>query len=380
MVAAETGKVALPRRAAFFGVANEDDRSTNLSADNLVKPLPKKLAVGRADWTFSTQLRDQAHKADLATLLGGPETPALLFTASHGMGFPKDHPRQLRHQGALLCQDWPGPVAWQGEIKPEHYFSADDVGDDARLLGLIAFHFACYGAGTPRLDEFTHLTGAREREVIAPHALVARLPQRLLGHPKGGALAVVGHVERAWSCSFFGGARLGQQLQTFQATLNQLLRGFRVGYALEFFNQLYAALSTELSSELEEINFGRVPNDAALSQLWTSNNDARNYTLVGDPAVRLVVPAAGQAGGDRPTIGAVTVTSPPPAPGPSPVSRREEPPPALAPSPGAFSAPAPEAPQETPLAVEQLLRAAGEVAAEQRARVRITIEIDPPGT
>jgi hypothetical protein len=53
-------------------------------------------------------------------------------------------------------------------IPEDFYFSADDVGDDARLLGLIAFHFACYGAGTPRFDEFAHTKGSKERLAIAP--------------------------------------------------------------------------------------------------------------------------------------------------------------------------------------------------------------------
>ena len=68
--------------------------------------------------------------------------------------------------------------------------AGDDVASDARLLGLLAFHFACYGAGTPRMDDFAHRS-LQEPVAIAPHAFVASLPRRLLGHPQGGALAAV---------------------------------------------------------------------------------------------------------------------------------------------------------------------------------------------
>src|SRR5262249_12796854 len=138
-------------------------------------------------------------------------------------------------QGALLCQDWPGPLQWpKGKaIPPELYFSADDVETGSNVLGLVSFHFACYGGGTPRLDDFAHVDFASQAAVIAPHAFVANLPRRLLGHERGGALAVVGHVERSWGYSFrWGGA--GRQLRCFQDALKILMQGKPAGYALEF--------------------------------------------------------------------------------------------------------------------------------------------------
>ncbi|HKP53985.1 MAG TPA: hypothetical protein VJ183_15200 [Chloroflexia bacterium] len=287
--ATERGEGFRPRQATFFGVANPDDKATQLSAHNLVAPLHTDLMKRRKDWTMSLVPPEKATKETLTDLLGSENTPSLLFTASHGMSFKLDDSRLEPHHGALLCGDWPGPDEWFGRrIPEEHYFSANDVDDDARLHGMIAFHFACFSGGIPKFDDFGHRVGKTAQ--IAPRSMVAHLPQRLLSHPKGGALAVIAHVERAWSYSFSWTQEVSSETDTFRDTLLRITRGERIGWAMEHFNDRYAALSTSLSDILGQIKLGRKADDVNLSSIWTANNDARSYVILGDPAARLPLP------------------------------------------------------------------------------------------
>ena len=96
---------------------------------------------------------------------------------------------------------------------------------------------------------------------------------------------MIGHVDRAWSYSFQWG-RAGDQLDIYHSTLTRLLARVPVGAALEVVNQFYASIATLLNGELEDIKFGKVADDVELSGLWTANNDARNFVILGDPAVR----------------------------------------------------------------------------------------------
>lgn len=296
VVEAETGKLIRPKRAAFFGVQNLDDVPTTLSRTQLVELLAQALARNPAGWAVDLAPPAAADKARLGRLLGD-DAPALLFTASHGMVFPKDDPRQVPHQGALLCGDWPGPQIWRGKgaIPHDHYLAADDIGEDAQVAGLIAFHFACFGAGTPKLDDFPHLQ-ATDPQTIAARAFVARLPQRLLGHPKGGALAVIGHVERTWGYAYSDEWQgTDRQVGTFESTLLELMQGCPVGMAMEFFNDRYAALAADLTEKQELVRYRVQITDEAMAGLWTAHNDARAYVVLGDPAVRVVPAYAGMA-------------------------------------------------------------------------------------
>ena len=297
VVDAETKPLKLSREMAFFGVANEGDRATKLSSEQLLDPMREKLEKDITDWSYKAFMREDATKDQLGQLLGGDETPALFFSASHGMSFPLGSSRQLDHMGALLCQDWPGPRNWNGPIKQDFYFAGDDLSSDKSLLGLIAFFFACYGAGTPLMDEFAK-QAFKDKTQIAPHDFLAKLPGKMLSHPRGGALAVIGHVERAWGYSFlWPGA--GGQTEVFDSTIRRLLKGHPVGSAVEYFNERYAELSTVLSDELEEIEFGKMADPYELSGMWTANNDARGYAVIGDPAVRLPVGEPDEESGER---------------------------------------------------------------------------------
>ena len=280
VVAAETGGLALAKRAAIFGVANEGDAATQMSHDELAQPLAEWTAK-QSGWKVDAFVKGDATKARLAQVL--QDAPAFVFTASHGMCYPNGDARQLAQQGALLCQDWPGP-SYQGAVPDSFFFAGADVADDARIFGTITMHFACFGAGTPRLSDYSD----GPPPAIAPRSFLGRLPQRLLAHPRGGALAAIGHVERAWGWSFHWD-RAGSQTEVFKSTMKRLMEGHPVGSAVEYFNGRYAELSSDLSVMLEDVKFGATVDPYLATGMWTANNDARSYAVVGDPAVRLML-------------------------------------------------------------------------------------------
>jgi hypothetical protein len=294
VVEAENGEVARARRVAFFGVANHGDRATELSHAYLVEPLAGHVeGIGsKQGWAVERYLASEATHARLGDLYR--DAAALLFTASHGMGFPSGHEHQRAFQGALLCQDWGGPGS---TLTRDHYFAGEDIDPRADLRGMIGVHFACYGMGTPRHDDFAQraLGKARARS-IAPHDMVARLPQCMLANPGGGALAAIGHVDRAWGSSFLwidprSKRQTQVHLDVFESALAGILAGKRVGHALEHFNIRYAELASDLSARIEAIQLhDEEYEDSELAQMWIFQNDARNYAIVGDPAVRIPAP------------------------------------------------------------------------------------------
>jgi hypothetical protein len=291
VVAVETGALSLPKRAVLWGPRNQNDPATELSADHLLPPLADFIESDQSDWQVERLVAEQGHKADLLQVLGEESPPAFLFTASHGNSLPLDDPGQPDYQGALITQDWPGRVEPKVKVDPEkHCFSGDDVATGVRQAGMIVFHFACYGAGTPKENSFHQIAVNKpklnERLYRSSKPFVARLPKRLLA---GGALAAVGHVDIAWPESFYVWRKKKRQTEVFESSLKRLLEGSRIGWALDYFNLRHAEISVQIATILDEHRRGKDYDRNHLAQTWLANNDARNYILIGDPAVRLAV-------------------------------------------------------------------------------------------
>ena len=224
----------------------------------------------------------QATKARLADIVRGTVdggAPALLFTGSHGAEWSKDTPEiQRERQGALVTQEWT-----RGQpLTPEQYFGGSDIGADASVHGLIMFMFACFGGGCPELDSYYFDSNGAPLP-LAPEPLIARLPQALLSR---GALAIIAHVDRAFSYAFED-VMGTPQAQLLRTPLELLAKGRRVGLAADPLNLQWSALAAQLGLALGGPG-APPPRGPLIANLFIARDDARNYVVLGDPAARLL--------------------------------------------------------------------------------------------
>ncbi len=280
--------VPTSRQMAVFATCHDCDAATQLFSSEAAEPMVEgsgRIAAVGHEPNFGLQpfIGDPATKSSLLRIFSGSidnGPPALLFTGGHGKSFRPDDPRQEGSQGALICQDWAG----YGKVERDAYFDASDLPANAKLHGMVHFLFACYGGGCPQFDNFNRLQEGAPK-TIASKPMMGRLPQVLLAHPEGGALAVLAHIDRAWAYSFRSGNQ--GQIQGFRDVVGRIMRGARLGMATDQFNIRWAALSTELSEVLDQVRLGLQVESKKLANQWVARDDARNYVLFGDPAVRL---------------------------------------------------------------------------------------------
>ena len=72
-------------------------------------------------------------------------------------------------------------------------------------------------------------------------------------------------------------------------------RIIRIGQATDVFNTRWAALSVQLSEAQRDLRFDPNISLKSLGRMWAARDDARNFMIMGDPAVRLRVEDLPQA-------------------------------------------------------------------------------------
>lgn len=280
IIKAETAQINATAKPelAFFGPNHDSDESTLATSTRLGEELPCDLSDRFPDLAQITKyLGNNATRKCLANLICGNKKPNFLFTAGHGMVCPRDEPYQKEFQGALICSEWPGPQV--DYVSRDHFFAAQDLEvilpGEPQTLGSIAFLLACYSLGTSVLDFQDNPS-----EYTASESFVARLPVAML---RKGWSAVIAHVDSAYLRSFIWGEN-HSHLQTYASTLSSLLKGARIGWAMEPFGLRYAELQVHFHTAKKSAE--AFQNDVDLAYLWIALNDARYFQVLGDPAVR----------------------------------------------------------------------------------------------
>ncbi|MFY0567843.1 hypothetical protein ACN28E_28995 [Archangium lansingense] len=223
--------------------------------------------------------------------------PSVMLSLSHGLGSGWKSPEQQRTlQGALLLPD------------KRRLLTGMDLVSRPFLPGGIWFCLACYSAGTPGRSSYepwlqqlrdVDLDAARVLEAGVPHEgaqpFIAALPQAALANPDG-PLAVIGHVDLAWTSTFSDQGNLAHS--RFLGVLRTLVEGRRVGNALHtllrFFSEGIVELTALYKQEEQALAAGRksTVDPMIRAGLWLLCQDLSNYVLLGDPAVRLPGAAA----------------------------------------------------------------------------------------
>jgi hypothetical protein len=279
------------REVILFGPDGGMQDPTYFSREYMVKPLNNHISQQLKFQTTALMGAD-ATKTKLVDALKGAK-PALIYTASHGLGqMGKPLDQQKKYNGAICCQT-------SGPLTLNDLFCADDVPlNEPFLEGSVFFQFACFGYGTPAQSDYTHwLEGMPEK--YADVDFVASLPKRLLAHPKG-PVAYVGHLDTAFLHGFtdqndpYIMERWHARIEPFVYAVKQLLEVQPSGLSMQHMNEKFGIYNVLLNSTYDRLKKGTFTwtpdTERRFVDTWIIRSDAQNYMVFGDPAARLRIP------------------------------------------------------------------------------------------
>ena len=281
------------REAMFFATDGGPGDATHFSRRFMADPLADHV-------TRSCRVPTRNAVADDATkglLLEAARLrkPALVYTASHGMGAPKEPlETQVRVNGGICCQHTPG------DDRDEWLLTADDIDLAVPFFeGAIVFQFACFGYGTPAESDFRHWLGGPA--LNSAGTFVAALPKKMLAHPRG-PIAFIGHVDTAWLHGFDDPAnpylveRWSVRMTPYKKAVETLLACQPAGLAMSDMNKRFDYANAQLTLTFDKMMRRRLETTPALRQQLANTfifrSDAQNYMVFGDPAAGLRIPAA----------------------------------------------------------------------------------------
>jgi hypothetical protein len=307
----ERSPAPLARARSLFYTAHDGTSATSHAYQALISPGLAAARSGRERGAYEAaeivELGDPRAPPSRDDLLAAAAAadPGVLFSVSHGQGPPRrgwaSVDDQRRRQGAIsLGTD--GPL------------DGDDLAGRRFLPGGIWLLFACYGAGTPatsvyqpwlerlrELGQYGDRIDAVLRGLPRPgeRPFIAGLPSAALASPDG-PLAVIGHVDLAWSYSFEeldGSAGPRNRVRRFTSLLAYALRRDRIGVAFRELASCAIAADTELLAlyARQAVLAAAEPDPAQASRLghlWMLRHDLLGYLLLGDPAARLPIAPA----------------------------------------------------------------------------------------
>jgi hypothetical protein len=307
ILASERAKPA-PARALFHTVL-DGSAATSIGHRGLMTPTIESSRAGRENGTFKAgevvSVGDGgAASVDDFFAAATSSDPALMFSISHGAGAPRsgwaNDEEQRRLQGAM---------SFGGGAR----ITAEDVAKRTFLPGGAWFYFACFGAGTPSESAFHHwlaalrdlgLFGRNIDSVLkslpgkGARPFVAALPQAALANPNG-PLAVMGHVDLAWTFSFQDvGTTNKFRPARFQDIFRTIVEGGRIGAGYSELARTFNLANADLNAmydadERVKVRGGAVADDntrkTRKATLWMLRQDLTAYVLLGDPAAYLNV-------------------------------------------------------------------------------------------